>query len=132
MNYTKTQYILTTIIIILISYHVYNNSNQMLREKDINNNLDQELDNLEDENIEPTSKSYNYNNNNTVLIKNDINMNDNINDNIDDNYNNIILENNEVYIDTKIILSGNNIKNVYTKATIQPNLKSVLLYYLKK
>ena len=23
MNYTKTQYILTTIIIILISYHVY-------------------------------------------------------------------------------------------------------------
>ena len=104
----------------------------MLREKDINNNLDQELDNLEDENIEPTSKSYNYNNNNTVLIKNDINMNDNINDNIDDNYNNIILENNEVYIDTKIILSGNNIKNVYTKATIQPNLKSVLLYYLKK
>ena len=41
MNYTKTQYILTTIIIILISYHVYNNSNQMLREKDINNNLDQ-------------------------------------------------------------------------------------------
>jgi len=132
MNYTKTQYILTTIIIILISYHVYNNSNQMLREKDINNNLDQELDNLEDENIEPTSKSYNYNNNNTVLIKNDINMNDNINDNIDDNYNNIILENNEVYIDTKIILGGNNIKNVYTKATIQPNLKSVLLYYLKK
>ncbi len=132
MNYTKTQYILTTIIIILISYHVYNNSNQMLRVKDIDTSLNQEeLVNLE-ENIQPTSKSYNYNNNNTIPIENDINNNININDNINNNYNNIILEDNKVYIDTKIILSGNNIKNVYTKATIQPNLKSVLVYYLKK
>jgi len=140
MNCTKTQYILISVIIILIVYHILdtNNIKNLLNNdtSDTNNDTNNDINNDTNNDIS-NDNNYNYINNNRVIVNNNNNNENNTNINTNstkfknNNLDNIIVENNYVYIDIKYILGDNTTKNVYTKGTIPENLKNVLLYYLK-